>query len=438
VLSADFTITYDASQLSISNTDVTLSSYLVSQDWGIAKNTTTAGQILLSLYATDQGALPSGTPQLVNLNFHVASNAQAGTSPIGLSLTQNQSINQKGFNEGNLVTSFSNGSVIVPASIANEYIFYNNSKFDSNNSAANSSDYNAIATDKTGLQPGGTASFSNYTSYSRGINGILVDFANLSTSTTLSASDFQFKVGNNNTPSGWANAPAPQTVTTWVGPNGHLFADVVWADNQIQNQWLQITVKADANTHLASDRVFYFGNEIGDTGAANTGTKAFVSAADVSGVQSNPATSLHPSPITGAYDLNRDGLVNAADIMIAQGSLNSSLSPTALTLISPPSAPAALIATGSSQALSMATGASQPATSDAVITAASMPATSTGKTSQAASVDHVFAELKALGLDADHRLESLLESSSDDSWAKSLEADLESLAQHLLTSRSQK
>ncbi len=441
VLSADFTITYDSSRLSITNADVTLSSYLIGQDWGIAKNTTAAGQVLLSLYATDQGALPTGTPQLVNLNFHVASNAQAGTIPIGLTVTQNQSVNQKGFNEGNLATSFSNGSVVIPATVANEYIFYNNSKFDANNPAANISDYNAIATDKTALLPGGAATFANYTSYSRGINGLLIDFANLPPSTILSASDFQFKVGNNNTPSGWANAPAPQTVATWVGPNGDLFADIVWTDNQIQDQWLQVTVKADANTQLAADKVFYFGNEIGDTGIGNTATKAIVTAPDVSAIQANPATSLHPAPITNAYDLNRDGLVNAADVTIAQTNLNSTLSPTALTLISPPSAPAALTATGTSQGLSMVTATAQPAgctvISDAVITASSMPA-ATSKLPQSATVDHIFAELKTLGLGVVDKLETLLESSSTDSWASSLEADLENLAQHLISSRSRK
>ena len=51
-------------------------------------------------------------------------------------------------------------------------IFYNNSAFD--DPATGGSDDDAIATDKEALLPGETAGFANYTSYSRGINGIKV------------------------------------------------------------------------------------------------------------------------------------------------------------------------------------------------------------------------------------------------------------------------
>ncbi len=72
-------------------------------------------------------------------------------------------------------TATSSVSVIVPlaATVADRKIFYNNSKFDA------ASDSNAIATDKQALLPGGTATLANYTSYSRGINGIIVDIQNL-------------------------------------------------------------------------------------------------------------------------------------------------------------------------------------------------------------------------------------------------------------------
>ena len=334
---------------------MTLSSFLAGEDWGITKNTSNPGEIIVSLYSTDQGALGTGTPQLLNLNFHVASNAAAGTVPIGVTTTGAQ----KGFNEGQLVMTPSPGSVVIPASVANEYIFYNNSKFDSNNPAANASDYGAIATDKSALLPGNTATFANYTSYSRGINGILVDFANLPTNTVLTASDFQFEVGNNSTPpTGWTAAPAPQAVATWTGPNGDLFADITWADNAIQDKWLQVTVKADANTQLTASKVFYFGNEIGDVGLNNTTSKVTVSAADVAGVQGNPATSIHPAPITDVYDINRDGKVDASDVALAQSNINSSLSPTALNLISPPATPSMLAMVSGSAEVASSTDSS--------------------------------------------------------------------------------
>ena len=69
------------------------------------------------------------------------------------------------------------------------------------------------------------AIFDNITSYTRGINGIMVDLAGGGTHASISASDFVFKVGNNNTPSSWAAGPATPTVSVrigarrrWLGP----------------------------------------------------------------------------------------------------------------------------------------------------------------------------------------------------------------------------
>src|SRR5205085_2665199 len=45
----------------------------------------------------------------------------------------------------------------VPATVAGRFVFYNQSKFDGNNAAANASDDAAIATDKIALLPGGTS-----------------------------------------------------------------------------------------------------------------------------------------------------------------------------------------------------------------------------------------------------------------------------------------
>ena len=89
---------------------------------------------------------------------------------------------------------------IIPTSVTSRMIFYNDSKFDT------ASDNGAIATDKTALLPGQTPTFANYTSYSRGINGIMVDIQYTTNPTGLTAADFQFQVGNG---AGWTDAPAP-------------------------------------------------------------------------------------------------------------------------------------------------------------------------------------------------------------------------------------
>ena len=100
---------------------------------------------------------------------------------------------------------------LVVANVVGEQIFYNDSSFDGNDPTANAADDAAIATDKTALLPGQTATFANYTSYSRGINGIMVDIAGLPGNVT--ASDFVFMVGNTNDPTTWTQVSVAPTVT---------------------------------------------------------------------------------------------------------------------------------------------------------------------------------------------------------------------------------
>jgi alpha-L-arabinofuranosidase len=202
-------------------------------------------------------------------------------------------------------------SVTVNSTIAGRKIFYNGSKFDS------ISDDNSIATDKQALLPGGTATFANYSSYSKGINGIMVDIQNLANPNGLSAADFQFQVGNG---AGWTTAPAPSSISA-PGGGGVGSSDrvtIVWDNNAIQNQWLQITILADANTGLAAPDVFYFGNAIGESG----NNSAYPADAVVD-QQDEIASRTHKTGFTAAaidnhYDYNRDGKVNATDDLIAR------------------------------------------------------------------------------------------------------------------------
>ncbi len=101
-----------------------------------------------------------------------------------------------------------NGTVsVVPARVVSRHVFYNNSKWDENSPAAGPADDTAIAPNKTALLPGQRASFANYTSYSKGINGIIADIQGLSDPIGISLEDFQFRVGRNNDPSTWTIQP---------------------------------------------------------------------------------------------------------------------------------------------------------------------------------------------------------------------------------------
>ena len=77
------------------------------------------------------------------------------------------------------------------------FIFYNNSAWDDGNGAANAADDHAIAP-KVALRPGVKATFDNYTSYDKGINGLMIDVNNLPGTPTVN--DFLFRVGNNSKP----------------------------------------------------------------------------------------------------------------------------------------------------------------------------------------------------------------------------------------------
>jgi hypothetical protein len=98
------------------------------------------------------------------------------------------------------------------ASIVDRKTFYNQSSFDGNNAGHDVADDNAIAVDKNALLPGETATFKNYTSYSAGINGLMIDIAN--PRHTPTAADFAFAVGNTQTPSGWSPVNVLQRCTS--------------------------------------------------------------------------------------------------------------------------------------------------------------------------------------------------------------------------------
>jgi uncharacterized protein YkwD len=239
------------------------------------------------------------------------------------------------------------------AYVAGRFVFYNNSAFDGRNSAANSADDAAIATDKQALLPGTPASFINYTSYSRGINGIMVDLGGLPTGATPQASDFSFAIGNSSTPGSWTAAPAPTsfTVRPGAGVGGSTRIEITWADAAIKNTWLQVTVAASPTTGLSNPDVFYFGNAIGETGDQNNA--ANVGITDYVNTRSNILSFLTPATITNTFDFNRDGRVDGTDEVITRG--NTGLS---LTLFTPPASAGASV----TQSASAATASSKAAT----------------------------------------------------------------------------
>jgi len=231
------------------------------------------------------------------------------------------------------------GSVtdVLDAAVVARHVFYNNSPMDGSTPGASSQDDDAIAVGKQALMPGDTGSGANCTAYSKGLNGIMVDIDGLANPGGLNLSTigdyFGFKVGTTNDPSGWASAPAPTAVDVRsVGGNSRV--TIIWADNAIQKQWLQVTVKSGAATGLPDDEVFYFGNMPGDATGDGV-TNGF----DLLRVRQN-----YLLPPGGGRDdtadVTMDGNVNAFDLLaVRQNYLQS------LPMISTPAAPTGMAMT---------------------------------------------------------------------------------------------
>ncbi|NQU20461.1 MAG: lamin tail domain-containing protein, partial [Candidatus Nealsonbacteria bacterium] len=218
--------------------------------------------------------------------------------------------------------------------VLGRHIFYNRSFFDDNDPTANADDHAAIATDKLPLLPGEVATSANYTSYNRGINGVMVDLANLPAEKTPAAADFLFHVGNDDMPGDWPVAPSPSSVTftAGAGTGGSDRVTIIWPDNTIRNTWLQVTVLA-AHLDLPHDDVFYFGNAMADSG--NSPADARVTTADLLLARNNPRDSISsPADIAFPYDYDRDGQVNAIDVLLARNNQTNFLN--ALELIDLP------------------------------------------------------------------------------------------------------
>lgn len=241
---------------------------------------------------------------------------------------------------GNLL----NETTVVPAQVVGRRVFYNNSNWDGNNPAANAGDPGddaAIPSDKAALLPGGTATLANYTSFSKGLNGIMVDIQNPTAPALLETADFAFKTGNDNTPAAWLAAPSPLPIgpanlRQIGGENGPYRVTLIWNDNNLDaiadaneavaKQWLEVSVKATAHTGLSADDLFYFGNAVGDTG--NSATDALVTfLEDELGARANFTSPFTQAGADNRYDFDRDKDVDLFDQLLVRANLNGPFDP---------------------------------------------------------------------------------------------------------------
>jgi hypothetical protein len=197
--------------------------------------------------------------------------------------------------------------------VVGRHIFYNQSRFDGNRASIDPADDQAIAPDKSALVPRQQATFGNYTNFSRGINGIMIDIIDMPGTPTLD--DFEFRIGNGKYEKDWRIAPAPAAmdIRRGEGVEGSDRIVMVWPDGAIRNQWLMVKVLATSRTGLASPDVHFWGNAVGEVG--NQADSTVIDALDQAAIKSNFTDNTDPS---NRYDINRDGTVNATDVALAQ------------------------------------------------------------------------------------------------------------------------
>ena len=240
-----------------------------------------------------------------------------------------------------------------PGTVVGRHLFYNQSgtstRFDGNNLAINASDDNAIATDKTAYlwEDAGAATFANVSSYTKGINGVMIDIAG--PHPNITADDFIFRVGNNNSPGLWgtANAPTSISVRAGAGTGGSDRVEIIWNTGAPIKQWLNVIVLANADTGLAQKvsypaghgDQFFFGNAMGNVGTGDTAANSLVTALDEAAIRANNALVSANIPITNIYDVGRNASVSALDESAAR--LNGTNPTTTLSYLNLTSAPAA-------------------------------------------------------------------------------------------------
>lgn len=194
------------------------------------------------------------------------------------------------------------------------HLFYNNSKWDNNGTAVTSADWAAIAPNKHPLLPGaGVANIANFSNYSKGITGIIVDACNFSRVPVMDE-DIWIAMDNTTTvtPWNWVNpAPAPASIEVFPGQglDGSDRLVITWADNAIPNaKWVMVWLFAgDGSLGLPADDAFAFGNVIGDV----TGD-GYASSQDFDQVVQNP-TPPNGAAIDNPRDFNRDRRVSSGD-----------------------------------------------------------------------------------------------------------------------------
>ncbi|MDP6546683.1 MAG: clostripain-related cysteine peptidase [Phycisphaerae bacterium] len=246
---------------------------------------------------------------------------------------------------GNTNDTWAEGFTVVAGetSVVDRFVFYNNSALDGNDPDANVADDAAIAFDKIPLLPGDDPAPANYTSYWRGINGIMLDIAGLDAEYTPATGDFGVRINESPDTDAWVNHPADSVdIRRGAGALGSDRVTLIWGDGEIRNRWVEVTVKSDdsgGGLGLPADDVFYFANAVGDgDGDGDVDGGDYAELVGEFGLRDHHLVT----------DFNADDRVDLTDFAIVRGAIGNSVStPGILTEPAAPSpAPGAVVESG--------------------------------------------------------------------------------------------
>ncbi|MBX3420945.1 MAG: hypothetical protein KF752_05235 [Pirellulaceae bacterium] len=167
---------------------------------------------------------------------------------------------------------------------------------------------------------------ANLVNCATGLTGVNFEVVGLGNPAGLTATDFRFQVSPHgafstasNPPTGWEPAPAPSSVTVAAGSPDQIL--ILWPDNSIVDRWLRITIKANANTGLMNEEVYYIGHLCGETSGIADGMYT-VSFADISPIRAGVGADVDSSSL---LDIDKNGIISFADIAAMRAKVGNQL-----------------------------------------------------------------------------------------------------------------
>ncbi|MBX3422508.1 MAG: hypothetical protein KF752_13220 [Pirellulaceae bacterium] len=187
--------------------------------------------------------------------------------------------------------------------------------------------WNAVNPTKEIIQRGAApvqVGLINLTNDSRGLNGVVLDYDNLA---ALGDLTLEYKMSPTgafnegaNPVSGWANAPAPTSVTLHpdlAAAGGNDRVRILWADNAIANRYLCIKATVGGNT-----KELYVGHLRGETTGPDATPTFTVSFADITEIKNTVAQIVGAG---GPTDIDKNGTVAFADITAMRDNISAQL-----------------------------------------------------------------------------------------------------------------